>query len=241
MGIGYSTSALHQISYLEPIPGAPPSAEPIPDFLRGMPGVIWDPRPLRFVSPSKAEIVAWRRRIAARYRSQLGEELYWDEDDEFEQSEDQPTSSPVQLGYVTAVLDRVGTDEAARALAGMPKPSHDVMDPEFAVAERRGFTGQFPQMLLGAAYWLPFRRNMIIEEPTWRGDLARFGSSHALAVEIAAVRRFIATVDPRATAWTQQTTDDPPDVLAAAWQASDTVARLCDVALSRGLPFWTTG
>ena len=244
MGVGYATSALHRVIYVEPVPGSKPRPQPpfILDLLGGPNGkVTWDGGPTHFVSPAVEDILAWRDRISTKYLSQLGEILSWNERSDFEQSEDARTDADVLLRYVAAVLDRQGPEKAARALLDSQPPPFKQYDAEFADADRRGFTGRFPQLLLGGDYWLPFQRNLIIEEPDWRNDVQRFGSSFRLADEVAEIRSFIAAADRRATAWNADRYDDPPDVFSLAWQASDMVSRLCAIARSRNLPFWTTG
>jgi hypothetical protein len=193
----------------------------------------------RFRSPLETDIVIWRDRIAQKYADQLGEILSWDEASGFQQSEDVATSADLLLRYVAAVVDQRGPD--ARYLAGTRKPSHSEMGPVFDFAEQRGFTSGFPQLLLGAKYWLPFRRHMIIEEPDWNGTVARFGSVFHFVDELKELRTFISSADPGATVWTAERPDPPDDVLSRAWQASDTISRLCAVATTRRIPLWTTG
>jgi len=109
----------------------------------------------------------------------------------------------------------------------------------FAEAERRGFGGHFPQLLLGARFWLPFSRNTIIEEPDWDGIQQRFGSVSCLLDEIIAVRTAIAEADPSVKSASK--IDIPEYSLAAAWHTSATVLRLATIASSKHLPLWTTG
>lgn len=142
--------------------------------------------------------------------------------------------------FVAAVLDQQGP-AAARDLAGRAKPSHAELDLVFDDVERRGFTGQYLQLLLGARYWSPFQRDMIIEEPSWTGAVQRYGSLFRLADEVTEVRAFIAGTDPSATAWTAQQETPQHDIPAAAWQASGTLSRLCAAAIAQHVPLWTTG
>lgn len=241
MGVGYTVSALHQLVYIEPDPDGTERIDPPPFLLYLPPGVHWDGRPMRWRSPEKTAIVAWRQRLSEKYHSQLGEDLLWDEDDEFHQGEDIRSSTDVSLHYVAAVLDERGEESAARALKGTTKPRYEQMHVVFEAAEQRGLMGKFPHLLAGSAYWLPFERNIIIEEPDWRGTVRRFASAKRLSVEIDVLRAFIAAADPSATAWSNQSNDEPPDVLASAWQASDTVFRLCTIALDCHLPLWWAG
>jgi hypothetical protein len=245
MGVGYQASPLHRISYQDRSATTPRPAvrgeDPVMDALIEHSGaIIVHEGPMRFRSPAKADILAWRERIARTYRDQLGEDLSWDEDSGFELSEDAATSADMLLRFVAAVLDQQGP-AAARALAGRAKPPHSELDLVFAETDRRGFTGQYPQLLLGARYWFPFQRDMIIEEPSWEGAVERYGSLFRLADEVREVRAFIAGTDPSATAWTAQQETPQDDVLAAAWQASDTVWHLSAAAMAQRVPLWTTG
>ena len=239
MGVGYAASALHRIAYLETVPGSKPGTKPPPFPLP--PGMVWAPRPARFSSPDAAAIIAWRERISAKYRSQLEERLWWDEESDFEQSEDVRTSADMLLRFVAAVLNQRGPNTAAAALKGATKPSPLDQAATFEEAERRGLAGRFPQLLLGAWYWLPFLRNVIIEEPSWRGGVERYGSLFRLSEELSEIREFIASADASAVHWTAKQVSEPPNVLASAWQASDTVSRLAAVTVSKRLPLWTTG
>ena len=245
MGVGYSASPLHCISYFDTSARtrpAVPGENPLWDaFARGTgtyPKIYEGPP--RYLSPSKADILTWRDRIASKYHDQLGEDLTWGEDSGFEQSQDNGTTSDMLLRYVAAVFDQRGPG-AASILVGLTKPSYPELDRAFAEAERRGFGGQFPQLLLGARYWLPFERGLMIEEPNWLGDVERYGSAPRLMDELMAVRAFISSADPGATVATAKGQTILDNTLAAAWQASDTVARLCAAAVAQHLPLWTTG
>jgi hypothetical protein len=242
MGVGYAASPLHRISYLEPIEGAqaqPPPSDTVMAALLET-GVVWDGRPTEFRSPSITDIIRWRNRLAEKYQSQPGEELLWDEASASEKSEDPATSADMFPRYTAAVLDQHGSVEV-RSLVGMTRPPGSVLNAAFSEAERKGFTGGFPQLLLGAKYWFPFRRHLIIEEPNWRGNVERYGSLFQLSDELDEIRTFIADVNPSATVWTADKIAPRHDILAAAWQASDTVSRLCAIAVAQRLPLWTTG
>jgi hypothetical protein len=69
----------------------------------------------------------------------------------------------------------------------------------------------------------------------------RYGSLFQLSDEIKEVRDSIADADRSAAVWTADKHTPKHDVIAAAWQASDTVSRLCAAALAQHLPLWTTG
>lgn len=237
MGLGYCASALHRIAIIvenettaatEPPPGVPK--------IPGARYLHW-PFPMRY--PRPAEIVAWRDQIAIKYRPQLGELLTWPEESEFSASEDVATSADVMLRYVAAMTE-AGGPTALGALVGVSEPDSCEIRRALGAAERRGFAGRFPQLLLGCSFWLPFRRNMMIEEPDWDGHLQRFGSVYSLEPELRELRALIAEADPRATAWTALS-DVPDQVLWAAWQASETIVRIDAAATARHLPLWTTG
>jgi len=144
------------------------------------------------------------------------------------------------LRYVAAVLDEHGAADVP-AIARTAEPNDPVLDKVFARIDRRGFTGRFLHLLLDALYWFPFERDLILEAPDWRGDIAKLGSLARLAIEVAELRAAIAAADPASTAWSAERDVPQNDVLASAWQASDTVARLCSRALKMRLPLWTTG
>jgi len=194
--------------------------------------------PARSRSPAAADIIAWRDQLAIKYRDQLGEVLTWDETSDFVQSEDIGASADVALHYVAARIDEDGP-QAIRALVDAERPAFDEIDRALAGAESRGFTSRFPQLLLSFQCWLPFQRNMIIEEPDWQGTTERFGSNFRLEEELRDLKALIAEADPRSVEWTNDRSV-PTKALWAAWQASETIARICAVATSRHLPLWTT-
>jgi len=216
LGVGYAASALHRILDLVTDESAAAPSEPPPELAQAFPGVKWG-RPAKFRATPVADILAWRERLAEKYWSQLGEILTWDEENDFEAAEDTRTSADVQFHYLAALIDERGPEAVGR----------------------HGFTSRFPQMLLGAMHWLPFERNLIIEEPDWRGKLRRFGSSERLIEEIIDLRDLIAAADLRATE--QNPDQGREDLLGAAWQASETVARIGAIAVRERVPLWTTG
>ena len=248
MGVGYQASPLCRISDLE-MPGDTPGRQPAapgedaasdaPGGQPGVSGIIRD-APMSSRSSVKADILEWRDHIARKYRVQLGEDLSWDEDSDFKQSGDAGVGGDLLLRYVAAVTDQRGPD-AALALVGARGIPDAEMDAVLGEANRRGFAGRYPQLLLDAQYWLPFKRHLIIEEPDWLGTVARFGSAPRLADELAEVRASIAAADPKAAAWPADSAAPSDDVLANAWQASEVVARLCDAAVAQHLPLWITG
>lgn len=194
--------------------------------------------PLRTRSPTVDSVVAWRQRLASKYRDQLDEELAWDEGSTYESSDDVATSGDVMLHFAAAVLDQRG-QAGLSSMIHQRYPSSDEMEAAFSNAERRGFAGRFPQLLLGARLWLPFSRNLMLEEPDWGGAVERYGSAPRLLDEITEICAGIAEADQSV----EQTADQDAleYSLAAAWQTSATVLRLVTIAVERHLPLWTAG
>ena len=239
MGVGYQASALHRISYMVVDENAPYTTEPPPGSPPFPPGTRYMKDPLQLRSPAIVGIISWRDKLAIKYADQLGELLSWDEESEFSESEDAAVSGDVLLRYVAAVTEESGS-KGIIDLVGRRKPPRDELHRAFDSADKRGFTGRFPQLLLGSQYWLPFQRNMIIEEPDWQGRTNRFGSTYRLEDQVRELRTMIREADPSTSEWTVHR-EVPDQILDAAWQASETIARICAVATSRRLPFWTTG
>jgi len=194
--------------------------------------------PLRTRSPTIDSVLAWRQRIASKYRDQLDEELTWNERGDYESSEDVGTHDDLLLHFAAAVMDLRG-QAALRGMIRQPLPASDEMDAVFADVERRGFAGRFPQLLLGASIWLPFSRNLMIEEPDWDGSLERYGSVLSLLDQITEIRAGIVEADPSVERTVES--DASQSSLAAAWWTSATVLRLATLAAQRHLPLWTTG
>jgi hypothetical protein len=196
MGAGYQVSPLHKVIYVEPVEGAPVKAAPphilevIASMPPDMPKMHWDGRPHVFRSPPAEDIIAWRKDFCRQHQSELGEDVDWDEKSAFEWSEDM-TSGDKYFRYVAAVIDQNGADGLAR-IAGLQAPPDGAMASAFAATDRRGSAVRFPQLLMGAQYWLPFKRRVVITSTTWRGDTARFGSVDALAVELNEICALIA-------------------------------------------------
>lgn len=244
MGVGYQVSPIHRLIRMDTaglkVRPASPGERPLFDAVRdatGSPAQVSD-EPLRTRSPDVPRILAWRRRIGIKYRDQLGENLDWTEGSTYEDSEDVATSGDVILHFAAAVLDQSGQAGLTNRIRRR-RPTSDEMEAAFAAAERRGFGGRFPQLLLGASFWLPFSRNMMIEEPDWDGVQQRFGSASCLLDEIIVVRAALAEADPSVQRAAEIGTLEYS--LAAAWQTSTTVLRLARIAARKHLPLWTTG
>ena len=242
MGVGYSVSPLHRIIYSDvsamstrpPVKGSNSPVDQVAALLGTNVGV-GSPR---HYSPTIEEIVTWRQDIATKYHDQLEEILTWDEETTFEVSEDVATSSDVMFHYIAAVLDQRGPSEL-RKLIDITEPPRHEYGAVFSEADRRGFGGRFPQLLLGAQLWLPFKRHLMIEEPNWNGKPDRYGSLFHLVDEIITVRAAMAHVQP---SFVHASADETSDkAIFAAWQTSNTILRLAKIAAAKHLPLWTTG
>jgi hypothetical protein len=242
MGIGYCVSPLHRIIHFDasPMTTRPPdkgSNSPI-DQVAALTGANVGLGTPRAYSPTIDEILTWRQDIATKYRDQLDEKLTWDEGTTFEVSEDVATSSDVMFRYVAAILDQRGISEL-NTLIDITEPPRHEYEAVFAEADRRGFGGRFPQLLLGANLWLPFKRHMMIEEPNWKGKLDRYGSVFHLVDEITTVRSAIAAAQPSIVHVSDDRASDK--AMVGAWQTSNTIWRLAKIAAAKHLPLWTTG
>lgn len=242
MGVGYSVSPLHRISRLDMSsmtlrPPAKGSDSPIDQIAEKMGANVGLGTP-RLYSSTVEEILRWRQGLVTKYRDQLEENLTWDEETTFEVSEDVATSSDVMFHYIAAILDQRGTSALSELIDITEPPRHNY-DAVFSEADRRGFGGRFPQLLLGANLWLPFKRHLMIEEPNWEGKLDRYGSVFRLVDEITTVRAAIAEVQPSFVHASAEETSDK--AIFGAWQTSNTTLRLAKIAASKHLPLWTTG
>lgn len=240
MGVGYCVSPLHRMTHFDTsaVTTRPPVRSDSPIDQIAATGANVGVGPPRLYSPTMKEILAWRRGVAAKYRDQLEEPLTWEEDTTFEVSEEVATSGDVMFRYVAAILDQRGTLELEKLIDITEPPRHEYRA-VFAEADRRGFGGRFPHLLLGANLWLPFRSQLMIEEPNWNGKLDRYGSVFHLVDEITIVRAAIADADPSLIHSSAAQTSD--NVIVAAWQASSTILRLATIATAKPLPLWTTG
>lgn len=192
---------------------------------------------LKFVSPSLSAVVEWRNNLADKYRAHLGENLTWDEVSSFTFCLPVSSSADMLLRYVAAIFDQRGP-EAASGLHGTPRPPRSDLDKVFALAEERKFSGRFPQLLLGPSIWLPFQRHLIIEEPDWLGNMTRFGSTIQLAAEVQDIRAFIEETDGQIASKAAGSANGANDVVAAAWQASTDIGRVCEASVAQHLPLW---
>jgi hypothetical protein len=244
MGVAYQVSALHRLIRLETaalstrpaVRGENKVLDLISDAIGKEVRVAQGPIHTR--SPTIDSILAWRQRISTQYREQLGEELTWNERSDYESSEEVATHDDSLLRYVAAVLDQRG-QAGLGSMRQQREPAPGETHAVFAEAERRGFSGRFPQLLLGASFWLPFSRNLMIEEPDWDGAPERYGSVSRLVDELTEIRAGIVAADPSVQRTAES--DDSRSTLVAAWWVSGTVLRLGTLATKKHLPLWTTG
>jgi hypothetical protein len=241
MGVGYCVSALHRITRLDTsaVTTRPPvkGSNSTLDSFAELTGANVGEGTVRLHSPTMQDILAWRERLATKYRNQLEQDLTWDEGTAFDVSEDVATSGDVMFQYVAAVLDQRGNSGLSK-LINVGKPAPQKLNMAFAEASRRGFGGGFPHLLLGANVWLPFKRQLIIEEPNWDGNLDRYGSVFHLVEEVTTVRAAIAVAQPSVVR--SSAAKNPDQVIFGAWQTSNTILRLATVAAAKHLPLWTT-
>jgi hypothetical protein len=242
MGVGYCVSALHRITNLDtsamtmrpPVKGSNSTLDSIAELTGANVGV----GTVRLRSPTMQDILAWRERLATKYHDQFEEDLTWDEGTTFEVSEDVATGGDVMFHYVAAVLDQRGKS-GLRKLINVGKPAPQELNTAFAEASRRSFGGRFPHLLLGANIWLPFKRQLMIEEPNWDGNLDRYGSVFHFVEEVTTVRAAIASAQPSVVRSSAAANSD--QVIVAAWQTSNAILRLATIAAAKHLPLWTTG
>ena len=143
MGVGYQASALHRIVILVVEENAPytlerPKNSPLPP----MPNVRYMRDPARFRSPDATDIIAWRDRLAIKYRSQFEELLSWDETSAYSQDIEIGVGVDVLLRYVAARIVEAGPS-ALRDLVGVVKPERSEIH---RAGERNsvGFQRAFP-------------------------------------------------------------------------------------------------
>lgn len=247
MGTSYTTAPLHTITSVDYSAAvllessARSSTNYIENLIRqipGMDGPRYDPKSIKHVTPTVAEILAWRERLNDKYLDQFGHPLTWDETAPFSDAEDTSSIGDTMLSYVSATLDQCGEEAAARALLNAQRPSQADRDAVFAEVWRRQLSNRFPQILLRPHFWLPFERSLIIEEPDWRGVVLRFGSLFRFAEELAEVRRFIVQTDPRVVTVDPEAPLHDRDVLTGAWVVSECIWRLANTAMRVHLPLW---
>ena len=242
MGVGYCVSPLHRIMHFDvssittrpPIKGSNSPIDQVAEITGANVGV----GAPRLHSPAVEEVLVWRQGVATKYRDQLEEQLTWDEHTTFEVSEDVATSGDVMFHYVAAVLDQHGQSELSKLIDAAEQSTQE-LGAIFAEADRRGFGGRFPHLLLGANLWLPFKKHLMIEEPNWEGKLGRYGSVFHLVDEVTTVRAAIADTQPSVIHSSATKTSDK--VIGHAWQTSSTILRLATIAAAKHLPLWTTG
>ncbi|MCX7376422.1 MAG: hypothetical protein NTY94_06750 [Alphaproteobacteria bacterium] len=214
----------------------PPGTDRLADLLRE-PGS----RVLQVVTPGTeirippSAVVAWRTQLGTKYAAQLQEGLWWDEESLFTDGEDLASSTIGNLTYIVARATTDGDDAIAR-LARTPRPNVQQEETAIAAAARRGFSSPYPQLLLGVDVWLPFRRNLILEEPNPLGHTQRFGSLPALLAELASLQSLLLAADPSIAPWGERAEVAEHDLLAASWQAIASLHRKAALAKEQRLP-----
>jgi hypothetical protein len=161
--------------------------------------------------------------------------LSWDEDSRVLASEDVVPTWNGLLYSLAAILDEKGEVDAKTALRNQTDISLEESAALLHRVAKRGFRSRFPQLLLGPNCWLPFRANLILEEPDWANYQTRFGSVYRLNEEIEGVRAFIRDADPNATTWLASV-GKGDTIFAKAWNTSDTIARLAALAIAHRAP-----
>jgi hypothetical protein len=244
MGVGYQVSPIHRFVYLDIRASRQRAIVPGESRLLDALAHATGPKtvtdgPVRARSPTVERVLAWRQRLATKYRDQLDEELTWDERSTYATSEDVSMSGDVLFHYAAAVLDQRG-QAGLKDLIDQGRPPRDEMEAVFTEADRRGFGGHSPQLLLGANTWLPFQRNLMLEEPDWDGKMDRYGSVSRLVDDITAVRGAIAEANPSVVRSTEADAA-AENILAIAWQTSSPILRLATLATAKRLPLLTTG
>ena len=240
MGVGYQASALHRIVILVVEENAPYTLEPPKNSpLPPMPNVRYMRDPARFRSPdattSSPGAIGWRSNIGASSKSFCRGT---------KRAPIHRISRSASAPTFSCVMSQPESSRPVRLRCATSSAWSSPNVARFIALENAilwGFRGRFPQLLLGPMYWLPFQRDMIVEEPDWRGAFNRYGSSFRLADELRDITTFIAGADPRATQWTVEKMEEPDKTLWAAWQAGDAIARVCAAANAHHLPLWTTG
>jgi hypothetical protein len=184
-------------------------------------------------APSALAIVTWRTALSEKYQSQLEQPLDWDEASTFQEQVEVDADAQQALFYATAVLSLRGEEAATTHLATLRKLSVEALERSTVDVEKLGYHCQFPQLLLRADYWLPFSRDLIIEEPDWNGRPCRFGSLVALRRELDQVELFLQRG--------RQASKSSSAILDNAVFCLRTLSALSTIAWAKKLPLWRLG
>lgn len=218
MTSGFITAALHQGPALI-------FSRPATD-----PGNPWPEIDAKLAGPNALTIVTWRDVLVEKYRTQLDQPLDWDEATTFREQVDVDPEAQRALFYATAVLELQGEELAAAHLAALQKLPNNALERITADIDKLGYRCHFPQLLLQVDYWLPFSRDLIIEEPDWSGATRRFGSLMALRHELDRVELFLQHG--------RHTSPSSSAVLDAAIFCLRVLSALSAIAWAKKLPLW---
>lgn len=241
MGVGYSVGPLSKTYFfMDPSEFASEVVDPPPHWPKTDNAVFFSGGGFKLHQPSPAEILTWQGALSKEHGALIGEAVEWDENVAICEDEEMGSSSSVLMSYVAALLDEHGSVAAAGMLLGREDIASAILRLGHQALKRPGFKTRFPQLLLGAEFWLPYRRDVTFAAPDWRGNMRRYGSIFALSAELDTVRAFIRDANPPATEWTLER-DFPPTVFAKAWQVSEALMRLAVIGCEQHLPMWASG
>ncbi len=244
MGVGYSASALHLAKAIK-LPkheqAEPPAPSSYEHFfaVKGYKSVIKSEGPRQFAAASVAEILSWRDRVAKKYVGQI-DEFCWDERSSAEFSEDVSSGDDVNFYYAAAVFDQLTPRGSYEALSGTQTLSPAVKYAAIKARYDRGFSGRFPQLMTGASYWLSFDKNLVLEEPDWFGNPARFGSLPQLRRELGELRGIFERSKQDLRVRTEPAAPRKHAILPAAYSVCLALEHVSDFALQHCVPVWKT-
>ena len=243
MALGYTAGPLHKIGTIDRPAGAI-SLEGVPPFFQAL---IKSPSnnsisEIRLNRSKPTDVLSWLHDINNKYRDRLTENIFWNENSTFMRSEDVSVRLDLLLRYTAAVFDYESEEQAARLLLVTGIPDDSIVEDTLEKSYQRKNFYRFPQVLSGIDYWLPFKSDLIIDEPNWRGTLVRVGSVYGLFDELHTIQQFISRADPSVAAMPasvpQQQVRHP---LQAAWLVSRLMSRIATAAISQRLPLYESG
>jgi hypothetical protein len=193
------------------------------------PAAPWPEINVSLAKPTIIDIDVWRIPLNEKYAPQLGETLAWNEASTYHNAVDVPVAAQTAL-YCAAALLALRDPTGSHQLAGQRQPSPADLQNARNAIEALGYRCRFPQLLLRVDYWLPFERDMIIEEPDWAGENRRFGSVAALRQELEKVERFLRQA--------RSADKGPSPFLDQAILCVRSMMALATIAWSSKLPLW---
>jgi len=214
---GFVTRVLHApFGWVDTLPSRDPT-KPWPEVERSL------------AKPTLSDITDWLQRINEKYAAQLGQPLNWDESSPYHQEIEIAEAAQDALFYVAGRL-AVDGPEALQQIDNIEHPSTVVLQKLRRSVEAMGFQCRFPQLLLRVDYWLPFERDLIIEEPDWSGKQCRFGSLPALRGQLDQVMN--------ALQQQRQSGQKTAPVLDQAISCARALTALSTIAWANKLPLW---